>query len=366
MNYNAKEKDLLLSNTISYLRFPLIFAVLIIHTYITDQPSIGGQVLIPSGSLPVFDTYEYIIRMCIAELAVPVFFFISGFLFFYKVDFDIETYRAKMKRRIRSLVVPYFIWNFIFLIYMLLFQYFMPSFASPDRKMIMDYNIWELLDSFWHFDGVSYGGPIYGPLWFIRDLIVISVFTPILYYLIKNYNYIFITVLILLYVLGVGLLIPGVGLIGMLFFCFGATFSIKRRSFISISSNIYYILLYVGLLLLFVDVFSRGESWHQYIHRIFIISWSVILPQTVSKILTPKRDKEMLFFAECSFFVFVTHRFFITLPNKMWALIVPVNTFTACCALITIPIFVSLFCIFLFLLMKRVFPKITYVLTGGR
>ena len=366
MSFNAKEKDLLLSNTISYLRFPLIFAVLIIHTYITDQPSIGGQVLIPSGALPAFDTYEYIIRICIAELAVPVFFLISGFLFFYKVDFNVDSYINKIKRRFKSLVVPYFLWNFIYLIYMALAQYFVPSLASPDRKMIIDYNLWELLDSFWHFDGVSYGGPIYGPLWFIRDLIVISILTPLFYYLIKYYNSLFISVLIVLYVWGVGLLIPGLGIIGILFFCFGASFSIKGSSIISIPSKSFFSLLFLGLLFLIVDVIFRGESYHLYIHRLFIISWSVILPVTVSKITTLKKNNRILFLAECSFFVYVTHRFFITVPNKIWALIIPVNTFTACCALIIIPLLVSSFCISLYLLMKRIFPKLTSVLIGGR
>lgn len=38
--------------------------------------------------------------------AVPMFFFISGFLFFLKKD----TYTSKWKKRFHSLVIPYIIW----------------------------------------------------------------------------------------------------------------------------------------------------------------------------------------------------------------------------------------------------------------
>lgn len=180
-------KDIVLSKTITIVRFPLIVAIVLIHTYISDQPNVGGVIMVPSGSLPIFDTWEYILRQCIAELAVPTFFLISGFLFFYKTEtFTTGTYKYKLRKRFRSLLLPYLIWNLIYMGYVFIVQCFAPSLTSPDRKMIADYSLIDFVDSFWHYDGVSYGGPIYGPLWFIRDLIVIDVLSPLLFFLIKK------------------------------------------------------------------------------------------------------------------------------------------------------------------------------------
>ena len=51
----------------------------------------------------------------ITEIAVPVFFFFSGFLFFQ--CFKIEDYGKKVKNRFFSLVVPYVFWNVVSTLY---------------------------------------------------------------------------------------------------------------------------------------------------------------------------------------------------------------------------------------------------------
>lgn len=70
------------SQTINYLRFPLIILVIFIHSY--------GTVTIQSNSIEVmsnqsvFNNVSYLLSMVFARLAVPLFFLISGFLYFYK------------------------------------------------------------------------------------------------------------------------------------------------------------------------------------------------------------------------------------------------------------------------------------------
>lgn len=96
------------SNTITAIRFPLIVAVVLLHTYIIDRP-IGGTVFVPAGEYPAFDLFEHLYRGELGNVAVPLYFFISGFLFFYGLkNFDWGKLRKKLGRRVHSLVIPFF------------------------------------------------------------------------------------------------------------------------------------------------------------------------------------------------------------------------------------------------------------------
>lgn len=104
----------LLSDTITYLRFPLIVCVVMLHTFILGESQFG-IVHVPVGKFPVFDVFDHVIKADIGEMAVPLFFFISGFLFFYKTDFNLSIYRLKLKRRFHSLFIPYLFWNIAYI-----------------------------------------------------------------------------------------------------------------------------------------------------------------------------------------------------------------------------------------------------------
>ena len=78
----------LLSNTINFLRFPLTVAVVYIHFNISRK-GISVHGLNYGTDNP--DWYTFIINLfssVIASIAVPLFFLISGYLFFCQKDFD--------------------------------------------------------------------------------------------------------------------------------------------------------------------------------------------------------------------------------------------------------------------------------------
>ena len=90
--------DSLLSKTISFLRFPLIVGVVFIHSNIL--------VVNAQGTVMRFDKWPFVafvmnlFSSVFADVCVPLFFFISGFLFFYYSDFSKEIYRSKEKKRV--------------------------------------------------------------------------------------------------------------------------------------------------------------------------------------------------------------------------------------------------------------------------
>ena len=81
------------SETISYLRFPLIVAVILIHSSISSGTINWLMGTYGEFGHGTYDSVSFLISDVIARMAVPVFFLSSGFLFFYNTkEWNSETY----------------------------------------------------------------------------------------------------------------------------------------------------------------------------------------------------------------------------------------------------------------------------------
>lgn len=108
----------------------------------------------------------------VVNIAVPFFFAISGYLF--SVNYTLVKTIDKYKSRVKSLVVPYLIWNCISVIwYMALFK-FAPSSVHIDNPF-EPHNV--LLGIFCFK---------YNYFWFIGFLIIYQFISPFLYILLKD------------------------------------------------------------------------------------------------------------------------------------------------------------------------------------
>ena len=67
-------------------------------------------------SNPIVYWIEMIISQDIGLLAVPMFFVISGFLFFRTVS-DYGSITVKQKKRIKTLLIPYLLWTTIYMLF---------------------------------------------------------------------------------------------------------------------------------------------------------------------------------------------------------------------------------------------------------
>ena len=85
------------SETISYLRFPLIVLVVMIHSKF-DGVVVNGVGLMHDGGFPCYSTISTLVSNIIASIAVPLFYFISGFLFFFKTFLVLMYIVAKSKK----------------------------------------------------------------------------------------------------------------------------------------------------------------------------------------------------------------------------------------------------------------------------
>lgn len=109
------------------------------------------------------------------EVAVPLFFVISGVLFYR--NYTLKLTKKKYKSRFFSLVIPYWFWNFIWTVFSYICSYtFIRKFfigRSPAVFSVFDF----LQGIFFHK---------YTIFWFIFDLIVFIAICPVIYILLKN------------------------------------------------------------------------------------------------------------------------------------------------------------------------------------
>ena len=167
-NYNSR-----ISAAITWLRFTLIFFIIMLHCYSVQRLE---------GNHVFFYKVLYPFSLWMGETGVPSFFFISGYLFFL----NRKTYSRKIETRVHTLLIPYIIWNLLLLVLYVVSN----SIGYPqdiNGKNLADYNFVDYIRLFWDRGSYDNGNfvPLLCPLWYIRNLLIMSILSPLLYYIIK-------------------------------------------------------------------------------------------------------------------------------------------------------------------------------------
>lgn len=204
-----------LSEAISWLRFLLIFFIIMLHCYST--------VGLP-GNHSMYFKILYPFSLWLGETGVPGFFFISGFLFFLSQ----KSYQKKLQTRFHTLLVPYLLWNAMLLgLYIIAFIAGHPQ--DINGKSIADYTFIDYLRAFWDRGSYDNGNfvPILCPFWYIRNLLIMSILSPLFLYIIKYVREVFILTVAIWW-----LITPHNAFISqtILFFSLGAYFSIQNKN----------------------------------------------------------------------------------------------------------------------------------------
>lgn len=113
----------------------------------------------------------------LTDVAVPTFFCISSFLYFQNWQNTWSFYIKKIRSRVRSLLIPYLVYNFIFYCVYLIKNY---VFNLPIPKDI-PFSPWDA------FICIINSVPD-GPLWFIKALMIFVLIAPLFGWIIKKHR----------------------------------------------------------------------------------------------------------------------------------------------------------------------------------
>lgn len=101
------------SATIDLLRFPLAIMVIFIHMNPEVSNLFDVDFCLISGH-GIYNVTGVLLSHVLTHIAVPTFYLISGFLFFINFQkWSWEGYKKKLSSRIKTLLVPYLLWNAI-------------------------------------------------------------------------------------------------------------------------------------------------------------------------------------------------------------------------------------------------------------
>ena len=125
-------------NKVTWFSFALSLLVIWVHSY-NAELFLGYQAA--TGMVYVL---EHRIGDWLGQIAVPGFFMISGYRFYR--DFDWGKLRGKWQRRIKSLLVPYIVWNFLYyLSYVIASR--IPAVGDVVGKGVVEFSLTAVVDA---------------------------------------------------------------------------------------------------------------------------------------------------------------------------------------------------------------------------
>lgn len=385
MVYNSFANKQFQSQCLNDIRFLLSIALVLFHTFALNF-------------IPGFDinnyllTYEFkrwIDSFFCGDSIVAVYFFISGYLFFYNnTEWTVKVYQYKLRNRVKTLLIPYLLWNLIG-IGLVVFKS-LPIFdvflSYPGTGI--DLSISNLLSCFWMYNGKlsaplsgvenaevfvqTQSYPINTALWFVRDLMIVVVCTPLLHFLLKRLK------LIILTVLGVAYVVFSYKIVdwhinqltmAFLFFSWGAYLSIQRKLVLDTFKNYYvgaailYLLCSTGYV--FVSDYSNGAATLlKIIHSFALVLFSF---GVVSYFLPRIRFTFHFNVMALSCFVYMSHCLVVPRILKILTFFIKPDTDILWLTVYLLSFILTLFLLALcFFFCKRYTPSLLNVLIGGR
>lgn len=347
------------SRLITAMRFPLIVLVVFSHA-IGFSDSTVTSFSQDGNSLYIFFANLLCRQFC--TLGTCWFFIISGYFFFLNVtDTSIRWIPEKWKKRIRTLLIPYLIWNALAVLAVYaktaLFAR-MGMAASADEAYLMHQG-----PLYWFLTG-----PADYPLWFMRSLMIMTLLTPLLYPLFRRFPIASLVVLLLFY-FGFSGEPPMLQMRGIFFFSIGAIAGIHKKSLLDFSQR-YRVVALVGTVILSVVATLRSSQPDYYLWRRAFYLFGVPAFMNLIYRMTenhPKREARLSALSASVFFIYGVHEIYILGWTKgLFLRLFGENLTGNWIRLLFAPLVVLLVCLGLYYLLNRIMPRTIAFCSGGR
>lgn len=352
------------SERLAALRFPLIVGVVYIHNYdiFTNTRNVA------TGSAWQETLTYFSVNMMaegLARLAVPIFFIISGYFLFLGFKPELSSYKTELKKRVKTLVIPFLFWNLLILGLTIAAQMtpaggnmFSGRFKSP-----LEFSAYDFVDAILGLQRK----PIAHHFWFIRDLIILCIASPAIYHLVRKLGGFYISLLFSLWLFDIWPLVTPT-LDAILFFSTGCWVAIRKRSLFELDLHApFWCIAYVLTLLVSTSV-GEADLQGRFIHNLGI-ALGIPLALYVSGIAC-KRDairNQLINLAPASFFVYAAHDPAIALFRKMALKFAGIpNHLTVAALYFLLPAILIMLLIVAYRFLHRVAPTFTGFITGGR
>lgn len=360
--YNITEKE---SQRIQILKFWFSIMVIFIHSYTVDISLSGGII---TYDVPIWlDWIKYVISQVISRCAIPAFFFLSSVLLYSKSF----TWSGNIKKKIKTLFIPYMILNTFWIIFYFTAQNIESLkiyFSNPDN-IISEWHWTDYINAYLGWttksDALSYY-PILYPLWFIRDLMFLNIVALLIKRIIDFFPRITFTALIILILFDIQTHIFCLSQSSLVYFCLGYYF-VKYRIHLSSIDKLHPLLTaFLYWIAILLNCLTRNITLNYLAKTFSIIVGIIFFYRLTENIMKSSCKNVSLWLAKFSFPIYLFHEMNLTMAKKLSAKLLPTGSFYQVMIYFGLPIVIFIYCVILSCILKKSVPKLYNILVGGR
>lgn len=373
------------SEVINWLRFPLIIGVVFIHNFGDIPYDLDAMHAAPFSGINIYNWIRICLSHVFTHISVPIFYLISGYLFYYNLGgaFSAQIYKNKLKKRFQSLFIPYIIWNVIAILVVVGLKI---CAHILNGKPISNILLWFQDNGWWHlfWDSNVWGestynwlgiethmsGPVDLPLWYLRDLMVVVLISPIIFAYLKYTKFYGIIILAFAYVSRIWPNIHGLSLTAVFFFSFGAYFAINGRTLVEEFKKVRIFSYALALLLSLPMVWYDGKNTviGSVIYPFFIITGVISVFNIAVQLIEKGVVKSHSILTQSTFFIFALHTLLVLRISSyaINAIIGGGSAFAMILSYTLTPLLAIAICLLLYIVIKRLSPRALSILNGNR
>lgn len=284
---------------------------------------------------------------------VPFFLMLSGYLFFR--DFTWEKLPGKWSRRVKTLLIPYLLWNTLYyLAYLTLSNLpFLGERLGFGHIYITPRGVLEAVFLYRYH-------PVF---WFMFQLILLTLLAPVFCFLLKDLRLAFLSGLVFSVFVFRWTLFPVINLDAVLYYAVSCFAALHLRRFAEREWCLPRVA--AGLFLVFTGVLFRYAFYRTIVfplvafyHICFAAGIWLLIPEHLLPEVKP--------WAVCTFFIYALHYIPVRLFGRVAAFIFPENEMAAHVTYWLMPLFAAFLCWQAAKLLRRFLPAVYSLLNGGR
>jgi len=341
---------------IKIVRFPLICLVVFSHSLGFEFCHININDL---SSINIYHFVSELISHNYAKIAVCLFFFFSGYLFFRNVEsFSWEWCLKKWKNRFFSLFLPFIIWNLLAVLAIVVKNGVFSLFGMYDAGEMSFANISNIR--------IWFTQPADFPLWFMRDLMQMVILAPIIYLFFRKTHHIGLLLLVALYISPFNP--SALTMRAIFFFSLGAYLSIWNVDVLGIIRKFKVPSHFLAVATLLLATVNNGLEYHEWYLRLFYPFGMISFLNLFDSVRNNECYSNCLVkFSSSVFFIYAAHEIYILgwtkgLYLRLFGEAVPALFLRY----FLVPVSVIVVCLFLYMILDRLFPKTISFICGKR
>ncbi len=213
----------------------------------------------------------------------------------------------------------------------------------------------------------GFSAPIDLPLWYLRDLIVLVLLAPAIWFLINKTKGWVLMLLLIAYISRIWFIIPGFGITGLFFFSIGAFLGMRQIDITKMAANKFGWVLIPTIFLAAMAVYFRGTYTviGQNIMPFYVIT-AVISALFIAGRLVKRGCQPNSFLVKSCFFVFACHEVIVWDIAKIIVEKAFRSDFVWPLQYVMMVVIILFICLSLYYIILKYFPGLSKVLAGNK